>query len=113
MQLSRAKLVAARTAALENRPEAFWSAAHQRGSSKQLLTRSALNERLSQAYVGSICCDCRRGRADHTSPQMRDKDIGPEDERKIVAMRDFIAKQSQSVRRCVCISRRFLAARQR
>ncbi|WOO86061.1 Phosphoinositide 3-kinase regulatory subunit 4 [Vanrija pseudolonga] len=74
--LSRATLQLAKSAALQSSPPGFWSAPPSRSTAKAALTKSATSKMGNEF------------------PQLKDKGINPKDEKKIIALRDLIAKQA-------------------
>ncbi|TXT04392.1 hypothetical protein VHUM_04159 [Vanrija humicola] len=75
--LSRATLQLAKSAALQNSPPGFWSVPPSRSTAKAVLTKSATSKGGNELYV-----------------VLKDKGISPKDEKKIIALRDLIAKQA-------------------
>ncbi|ORY34315.1 hypothetical protein BCR39DRAFT_556705 [Naematelia encephala] len=78
--LSRATLDAAKAAAIQDSPPGFWQTRIPKGSTKTNLVKTT------------------SGNKDGDSSALREKGITPKDEKKIIAMRDFIFKQAHATR---------------
>lgn len=74
--------MAAKSAALQNSPAGFWNIASNTASAKSTLTKSASSS----------------GSHDDERHQLKDKGISAKDEKKIVAMKEFILKQAHAAR---------------
>jgi phosphoinositide-3-kinase regulatory subunit 4 len=79
-QLSRSTLLAAKSAALQNSPPGFWDISSSKVAQKMFLIQPATVSRSSEPN------------------QLRDKGISAQDERKIIALKDFIVKQAHAAR---------------
>lgn len=78
LQLSRSTLQIAKSAALADSPPGFWRVAQTRSTAKSTLTKAAT------------------GKPSGDLQHLREKGISAKDEKKIVALRDFIYKQAHA-----------------
>jgi len=79
----------AKSAALQNTPAGFWKIAPSRSSAKSGFIRAA-NTESTDRYVGWF-----KQYIDFSS-SLREKGFSADDEKKIIAMKDFIMKQAQA-----------------
>lgn len=80
IQLSRASLQLAKSAALQRSPPGFWDSCDPRYTNKSSLSSHSSTSSKSDSHL------------------LKDKGITAKDEKKVVAMKDFIYKQAESSR---------------
>ena len=92
-QLSRATLVMAKSAAVQNAPAGFWDIRPEKSSAKSTLVKAANKEKGSQSSVSMYGI-----KAEFNSNLLKEKGISAKDERKIIVLREFLVKQAHASR---------------